>query len=524
MNKTISVIPAKTRFEKVNDMVPKLRVAAYCRVSTDNEEQLSSYEAQVNYYSAYISNNPQWENAGIYADEGISGTNTKKRTQFNKLIEDCMDDKIDMVVTKSISRFARNTLDCLNYVRQLKDKNIPVFFEKENINSLDSKGEIMLTIMSSLAQEESRSLSTNVKWGITHRFQNGEIMVNHNRFLGYTKDEKGKLVIDPEGAEIVKRIYREYLEGASLLEISRSLERDKILTAAGKAKWRSETIKKILKNEKYIGDALLQKTYTVDFLSKKRVINNGIVPQYYVKNSHEAIIPRELYMQVQEEMVRRSNLYTGKSKRIYSSKFALSSIVFCGHCKDIYRRVHWNNRGKKIIVWRCVSRLEEKGSKCKSRTILEENLQSAVLRAINSTITGKDDFIKVLKNNIETVLKERLEDTDEIEKKLVHLQEELIRCAGTSMESDSKYNSNYESLVQEINALREKKQKINLEKADKDVQKFKIAKMLDFLEQQPSDLLEYDDKLVRQLIEKITVNDKNLIIEFKSGIEVEEQV
>ena len=216
---------------------------------------------------------------------------------------------------------------------------------------MDAKGEVLLTIMASLAQQESQSLSQNVKLGFQYRYQQGQITVNHNRFLGYTKDENKQLVIDPEGAEVVKRIYREYLEGASLLQIARGLEADGILTAAGKAKWKPETLKKILQNEKYIGDALLQKTYTVDFLSKKRVKNNGIVPQYYVENSHEPIIPRDLFMQVQEEMVRRANLRGGKGgkKRVYSSKYALSSIVYCGHCGDIYRRVHWNNRGYKSI-------------------------------------------------------------------------------------------------------------------------------------------------------------------------------
>lgn len=251
-----------------------------------------------------------------------------------------------MVITKSISRFARNTLDCLKYIRQLKDKNIPVFFEKENINTMDSKGEVLLTIMVSLAQQESQSLSQNVKLGLQYRYQQGLVQVNHNRFLGYTKDGEGQLIIEPKEAEVVKRIYREYLEGASLAQIGKSLEADGILTAAGKAKWRPETLKKILQNEKYIGDALLQKTYTVDFLSKKRVKNNGIVPQYYVENSHEPIIPRDLYMQVQEEMVRRANLHSGakRKKRVYSSKYALSSIVYCSKCVDIYRRIAWNNR------------------------------------------------------------------------------------------------------------------------------------------------------------------------------------
>lgn len=355
-NANVTVIPARYHAAKQerDEDKPKLRVAAYCRVSTDSEEQATSYEAQIEHYTEYIQKNPEWELAGIFADEGLSGTDTRKRREFNRMIEECMAGKINMVITKSISRFARNTLDCLKYIRQLKDRNIPVFFEKENINTMDSKGEVLLTIMASLAQQESQSLSQNVKLGLQYRYQQGLVQVNHNRFLGYTKDEEGQLIIEPEEAEVVKRIYREYLEGASLAQIGKSLEADGILTAAGKSKWRSETLKKILQNEKYIGDALLQKTYTVDFLSKKRVKNNGIVPQYYVENSHEPIIPRDLYMQVQEEMVRRTNLHSGakRKKRVYSSKYALSSIVYCSKCGDIYRRIAWNNRGKHSTVWR----------------------------------------------------------------------------------------------------------------------------------------------------------------------------
>lgn len=236
VSRNVTVIPAIKRIgnNKSSECKPKIRVAAYCRVSTDSEEQASSYDIQIEHYTNYIKKNKEWELAGIFADDGITGTNTKKREEFNRMIEECMAGKIDMIITKSISRFARNTLDCLKYIRQLKDKNIAVFFEKENINTMDSKGEIMLTIMASLAQQESQSLSQNVKLGIQYRYQQGEIQVNHKRFLGYTKDENKQLVIDPKGAEVVKRIYREYLEGASLLQIARGLEADGILTAAEK--------------------------------------------------------------------------------------------------------------------------------------------------------------------------------------------------------------------------------------------------------------------------------------------------
>ncbi|MDF2524660.1 MAG: phage integrase family site-specific recombinase [Clostridiales bacterium] len=465
VSKNVTVIPAIKRIgnNKNNESKPKIRVAAYCRVSTDSDEQASSYEVQIAHYTDFIKKNSGWEFAGVFADDGITGTNTKKREEFNRMIKECMAGNIDMIITKSISRFARNTLDCLKYIRQLKDKNIAVFFEKENINTMDSKGEIMLTIMASLAQQESQSLSQNVKLGIQYRYQQGEIQVNHKRFLGYNKDENKHLVIDPEGAEVVKRIYREYLEGASLLQLARGLEADGILTAAGKSKWRPETLKKILQNEKYIGDALLQKTYTADFLSKKRVKNNGIVPQYYVENSHEPIIPRDLFMQVQEEMVRRTNIRSGKNnkKRVYSSKYALSSIVYCGHCGDIYRRVHWNNRGYKSIVWRCVSRLEERGSECTAPTINEETLQVAVVKATNELLVNKGPFLSTLQKNIDTVLNEENDiATDDIDSKLEELQQQLLIQA--------KSKNDYEDVADEIYRLRELKQKALIENVERE--------------------------------------------------------
>jgi DNA invertase Pin-like site-specific DNA recombinase len=421
-----------------------------------------------------------------------------------------------MIITKSISRFARNTLDCLKFIRQLKDKNIPVYFEKENINTMDSKGEIMLTIMASLAQQESQSLSQNVKLGIQYRYQQGEVQVNHNRFLGYTKDEDKRLVIVPEQAELIKRIYLEYLEGASLLQIAHGLEAEGIFTAANKPKWRAETLKKILQNEKYIGDALLQKTYTVDFLSKKRVVNNGIVPQYYVKNNHEPIIDRELFMMVQEEMIRRANLHTGKNgkKRVYSSRYALSGIVYCGECGEIYRRVHWNNRGCKSIVWRCVSRLEEKGTDCSSTTLNEKVLQTAVVKAINDTLCQKDTFLLALQDNIAAVLNEENDKaTNDINGKLDVLQNELLRLANTK--------ADYNKVAEEIHRLRELKQNSLTHSAERQGRRQRIEEMAEFLDRQSCDLQNYDERLVRKLIEKVTVFDDKLTIEFKSCVEID---
>jgi site-specific DNA recombinase len=517
MNHNVMVIPAHSPISKAasTEAKLKLRVAAYCRVSTDSDEQASSYEVQIEHYTAYINNNPEWTLAGIFADDGISGTNTKKRDEFNRMITECMAGRIDMVITKSISRFARNTLDCLKFIRMLKDKNIAVFFEKENIDTLDTKGEILLTIMASLAQQESQSLSQNVKLGIQYRYQQGEIQINHNRFLGYTKDENKRLVIDLEDAVVVKRIYREYLEGRSLQQIGNGLEADGILTAAGNFKWRPNTIMKILKNEKYIGDALLQKTYTVDFLTKKRVVNNGIVPQYYVENCHEAIIPKGLFLQVQEELARRVNLKSGEegNKRLYSAKNALAGIVFCGECGEIYRRVHWNNRGCRSIVWRCVSRLEGKGSGCSSSTISEETLQRSIVRAINQVITGRHAFLEVLRQNISEVLNEQQDiGIGGINSRLEELQKELLRLAASRGE--------YMAVADEILQLRDRKQAIMVQEADRLSKLQTLQEMAEFLDGQTGILMKYEERLARRLVERVTVLAGRVLVGFRSGVEV----
>ena len=516
--KNITVIPARKRVGSTaaKEKIKKLRVAAYCRVSTETEEQNLSYEVQVAHYTEFIKKNTEWEFAGIFADDGISGTNTKKREEFNRMIEECMEGNIDLVITKSISRFARNTLDCLKYIRQLKEKNIAVYFEKENINTMDAKGEVLLTIMASLAQQESQCLSQNAKLGLQYRYQQGKVQVNHNRFMGYTKDEDGNLIIVPEEAEIIKRIYREYLEGKSLVGIGRDLEKDGILTAAGKPRWRPETIKKILLNEKYIGDALLQKTFTVDFLTKKRVKNEGHVPQYYVENSHEAIIPKELFLQAQEELHRRSNIYTGadKNKRIYSSKYALSTITFCGDCGDIYRRVYWNIHGRKEFVWRCVTRIEQGPEVCKNRTVKEAELYDAVMTAINRLLAGGDNMIRILEENIHSVIGDTTEyKISEINALLEEKQKELISLANKGKD--------FESLADEIEELREKRQTFLVEDASLSGENERINELIEFVRNNKYRTLRYDDTLVRKIIQNVTVYDDHFVICFKSGIEME---
>ena len=515
----VMIIPAKRQVGNTSrrqEDKPKLRVAAYCRVSTDSDEQASSYETQVEHYTEYIKKNPEWEFAGIYADDGISGTNTKKREEFNRMIEACKAGEIDMIITKSISRFARNTLDCLKYIRMLKDKNIPVFFEKESINTMDAKGEVLLTIMASLAQQESQSLSQNVKMGLQFRYQNGQVQVNHNHFLGYTKDREGNLVIDPEQAEVVKRIYREYLEGSSMDKIAKGLEKDGILTGAGKKKWWTSTINKILRNEKYIGDALLQKIYTTDFLNKTRVKNNGIVPQYYVENNHEAIIPKDIFLRVQEELVRRRVVKTSANgkKRSYSCNHCFAQLVICGECGEMFRRIHWNNRGCKSIVWRCLSRLEATDFECHARTVNEKVLEGVVLEAINRLLGDKSFYQTQLQQNIAQLIRDANKNTSEkIDEQLMALQKELLQKANNK--------EAYDEIAEQIFKLREQRRQNTVDTTARDAQIERITALQDFINRQNAMLTEFDETLVKRWLKQITVYNDHFSVELKSGLKID---
>lgn len=339
-----------------------MRVCAYCRVSTDEEDQVSSYELQVNHYTQFIQCNDQWEFAGIYADYGRSGTSTKKRTEFLRMIEDCREGKIDLVITKSISRFTRNTLDCLNYVRELKYLTPPVgiYFEKENINTLDSKSELLLTILSSLAQDEARSISENMKWSIQKQFQAGKARCPTKFLLGYVQDKNGKLMIDEEEAETVRRVYLDYMEGKGAKLIASELKAEKVISGRGTTNWGKNSILHMLRNEKYCGDVLMQKSFTVDFLTHKKKENRGELPQYYIENHHPAIIPREEWTAVQAEIKRRHEIATTKDHNIrqgYSNVSVISNHLFCGHCGQqvIRHSAILTSGGKKenISVWRC---------------------------------------------------------------------------------------------------------------------------------------------------------------------------
>lgn len=369
------------------------------RNHTRKEEQLLSYENQVNYYTNYISENPLYEYAGTYADEGISGTNTKKRDEFNRMIADCRAGKIDMIITKSISRFARNTLDCLNYVRELKDLGIGIIFEKENINTLDAKGEVLLTILSSLAQDESRSISENCTWGIRRRFETGKHKMSTKRFLGYDTDETGKLVINRTQEPIVVRLYQEFMDGKTTDYIKRIFEREGVKNWDGGTKWQSTTLMSMLENEKYKGDALLQKSYTVDFLTKKRTQNKGEIQMFYVEDDHDAIISKRIWECVQLEIKRRKKYLEEHGTNSYSHRpesNPFASKIICGDCNKVFARKGWrSSTGVDRKVWQCSERYKVKGVMgCANRHVEEETLIKAYLMAWNALVENREDFME----------------------------------------------------------------------------------------------------------------------------------
>ena len=379
----------------------KLKVAAYCRVSTDMEEQESSYEAQCTHYTNYIESNPDWEMAGIYADEGLSGTQAKKRPEFLRMIKDCEKGKINLVLTKSISRFARNTLDCLTYIRQLKEMDIAVFFEKENINTLDAKGEVLITIMASIAQQESQSISQNVTMGIRYKMQEGKGRLNTTFFMGFKKDPvSGKLVPVAEEADIVRRIYREFLEGYSKQMICDHLMADGIKTPEGKDTWFASTVGSMLENEKYAGDVLLQKSYTTDFLTHKKVKNTGKLPQYYVEDDHDPIVPKPVYFQVQGELMRRGALKNDPTKIRFGSREALFGRLVCGQCGRTLKR--YTTPDLNATDWRCRKRAYEKRSpykenpaQCGCPNVPERVVKDAILEAFNLLPEYRDRLIRM---------------------------------------------------------------------------------------------------------------------------------
>ncbi len=525
----VQVIPPKININTTKKQeVKRIHVAAYCRVSTAQEDQETSYEAQVTYFTKLITENPSWQLAGIYADDGISGTDMKKRDNFNAMMERCLqkDGDIDLILTKSISRFARNTVDCLSCIRKLKERNIAIYFEKEHINTLESTGELLITILSSQAQEESRNISENVKWGLKRKYEKGEMLVR--RMFGYGKGTDGQLYIIPEEAEVVRLIYGKYLEGESLNSIARILKEKGIKTIRGNTQWNVNSIRTILMNEKYIGDAMAQKTFTIDYLTKARKENQGELQKYYVENAHEAIIPREIFYKVQEELHQRANIYKKSSKQEteskgkHSGKYALSKITVCKECGCEYRRQIWSKYGEKKVVWRCENRLRNGTRYCKNSPTIEESvLHIAVLQAINQVLENKGDFVQTFRKNVVTALTHDTEDSEYAEEKknLQKAMAELIQQQAQQNGDKTAFEERCQVITAQIEALEMKQ----IKAASRDEKSRKMEDIENFLDKTNCVLTEYDDKLVRQMIQNINVvNARKVEVVFKSGITVEE--
>ena len=497
----------------------KRRVAAYARVSTDSDDQENSFDAQKNFYERYIKENPLWEFVGIYADEGISGTSTKGRKEFQRMIEDARAGKIDLIVAKSMSRFARNTLDTLLYIRELKEKGVECYFQKENIYTFDSKGELLITIMSSLAQEESRSISENVKWGIRKSFADGKVYIPHKNFLGYKYDENKNIVIDKETEWIVRLIYKKFLEGKTFRQICNLLMEKGIKSPTGKDRWRDTTVRGILKNEKYYGSAILQKTFIEDFLTHKSKTNNGEVTKYYVKDSHPGIIPKEEWDLVQLELERRHKLrYSFSSKKCFSSK------LICVDCGHLYGSKVWHSTDKyKKTIWQCNYKFDKNNKhKCLTPTLNEEEIKRMFIRAYNTMLSSKEEVIANLEEALKIVsdvkpIIEEIKTTNEEIDKVVKETEDFIYSSldkETDRKKELELQVKYDDLVKKLKDLEHQKE-------EKLAKESMINAFIATIKDKKEIVTEFNEELFNVMIEKAIVNrDKSIEFIFNSGYKV----
>ena len=499
----------------------KRRVAAYARVSTDSDEQLSSYEAQVDFYTRHIKSNPEWEFVAVYTDEGVTGTNTKKREGFNRMVEDALAGKIDLILTKSISRFARNTVDTLTTIRSLKEKGIEVYFEKENIYTLDAKGEVMLTIMSSLAQEESRSISENVIWGKRRSMEEGKVSLAYSRFLGYEKGPDGILQIVEEEAKIIRKIYSLFLEGRTVRSIADQLTSEGIRTPAGKTQWSVSTIMSILQNEKYKGDALLQKTYTVDFLSKTVKKNNGEITQYYIQNSHPAIIDPDTFELVQNEIKRRR-----PNRRHLHRSSPFTAKIICGACGACYGRKVWHSGTKyRNHIWRC-NRKYNCDKPCDTPNLREDELESAFVVAFNQLLGDKERHIarfeELLPLLADTSGLEELRDA--LAAQYTEMMEKLrlyVEANTRQVQNQVEYNQRYAEMRKECSAVEGQITKVKKEILAQQGRKEQIRRCLAELRQCGDILDEFDLDLWNAIVESVTVSvNGTLTFLFRDGTEM----
>ena len=498
----------------------KRKVAGYARVSTDHEEQLTSYEAQLDYYTNLIQSHDDWEFVGMYSDEGISGTSTRHREGFQRMVQDALAGSIDLIITKSVSRFARNTVDSLSTIRLLKENNTEVFFEKENIWTFDSKGELLITIMSSLAQEESRSISENVTWGHRKRMADGKVAVAYSRFLGYDRGEDGNLVVNPEEAKVIRLIYGEFLSGLSFKAIAQKLTAQGIKTPGGKNKWCQGTVKSILMNEKYKGDALLQKTYTADFLTKKQVENHGQVPQYYVEENHEAIIEPAIFDRVQDIIRERA------ARKGYSGVTIFSSRIQCAECGGWYGSKVWHSTDKyRRVIWQCNAKFRDK-TRCQTPHLTEEDIKKAFISVMNQLIGGKEEILSELRSVMET-----LSGTEELVREQKQLAEqmnadaeavqELIAENARKAQDQETYTLRYEALVSRFEETKAKHAQVTQEITLRGIRRREFGRFIAEVEKLPQAITEFDETLWGSMVDHLTVHSRdNIVFTLTGGMEI----
>ena len=515
----------------------QLRVAAYCRVSTDDEEQLTSYEAQVSYYTDKITSNPDWVMADVFADEGKTGTSVKSRKDFQRMIRQCRRGKIDLILTKSLSRFARNTLDTVKYTRELRQLGIPVIFEKENLNSISWESEFLLTLYGAFAQSESESISKNVSWGKRQAMKEGKVTIQYKHLLGYIRGADGKPEIVPDQAEIIRFIFKRYLAGDTLRAIKAQLEAEQVPYSTGEVAWNRSTLQSILQNEKYCGDVIMQKTFRKDCINKETVVNTGQLPKYWTQNHHEAIVSREIFDAAQEETARRKAMASGTKKSAptglgkYSSKHALTGLLICGECGTPYRRVVWTQKGMKRPVWRCVNRLDHGKTLCKhSPTLDEKPLQEAVLAAVNILMSRKDELsngvVSEMIQELAPVPGEvlSLADIERAIGDLAHRFDQLMDETDGE-ESIQRNLDQFREISEQLAALKERRAHVLGVQAENEVMAKRLPRATAVMEMAPAEVTEWNESIVHQLVEEIKVLSKDeLRVTFRNGITITQTI
>lgn len=526
--RNVTVIPAKPQGPAPGQPSrKKLRVAAYCRVSTDKDEQLNSFEVQKTYYTEKIASNPNWKMAGLFADEGITGTSMKKRDEFKRMLRHCREGRIDLILVKSVSRFGRNTVDIMRTVRNLRERGVTVIFEKENLDTSQMTSELMLAFFSAFSQSESESIRENIIRGNAMAYAQGKVSVSPAMF-GFKKSEDGETVIDEEQAGVVRIIYKDYLDGMTPGDIKKKLERMHIKTAFGRDTWSTTVILALLQNEKYRGDALLQKTFSPSLFAERSKVNNGERTKYYVSNCLPVIVEPELWQQVQEEIARRraKRASTEKAKNQlagrHRGKYALSELLVCGKCGSLYRRTTWAKKGKKKIVWRCGTRLDYGTQFCNESPTLEEGaLHTAIVNGIMNQYINVSADMKLLKANLDRELAPQIPGGEaDIRARIAELTRQKQELVARCMEENdiTKYELLLTKIVDELEQLNQRLTGIESQQTNRAITESRMAEIDELLGQFAESGMEYDDILTRRLVSAIHVRSADEIeITFKDG-------